>query len=226
MKLEYTIKDNQYVIIGDEENRYKVLQIDDSNLGNCQMLFNSYLSLLANEHDLKYAKEYIDQMFFSDGTTLIDGALINSAIQLFVKCFTNPAGKGRSQLNEKKVFNTYAQSIGKKNYLAQYYQFYNARRHSLAHDEDDYKDNIVGVTIDTQDGNPLEISYIRVRPRFLYKQNADLLKEMIVITLEFIKIKKQQIENKLIEHYKEKPNSEIAQYSALDCKGIDFSNSW
>lgn len=64
MNLKYTIKDNQYVVIGDEENRYKVLQIDDSNLGKYQMLFNGYLSLLANEHDLKYAKAYIDQMFF------------------------------------------------------------------------------------------------------------------------------------------------------------------
>lgn len=157
---------------------------------------------------------------------MIDGALINSAIQLFVKCFTNPAGKGRSQLNEKKVFDTYAQSIGKMNYLAQYYQFYNVRRHSLAHDEDNFKDNMIGITIDTQDSKLIEIAYIRVRPRFLYKQNADLLKEMIVITLEFIKIKKQQIENKLIEHYKEKPYSEIAQYSALNCKGMDLSYSW
>lgn len=80
-------------------------------------------------------------MYFYEGTTLIDGALINSAIQLFVKYFTNLSGKGRSQLYEK-VFGKYAQSIGKK-YLTQFNRFYNTRRRSRAHDDNDFKENMV-----------------------------------------------------------------------------------
>lgn len=226
MKFHYTIKDDQYVVIDDEDNRYKVYQIDDSNFGELHRLLNSYLSLLANEQDLNYAKAYINQMFFSEGTTLIDGALINSAIQLLVKCFTNPAGKGRSQLNEKKVFDRFAQSSVKKSYLTQYFDFYNMRRRSLAHDESDFKDNMVGVTVDTRDCKPVEIAYINMRRKFLYKQNADILKEMIAIALEFINEQKQQIENKLIEHYSAKPFSEISQYKLMDCKVIELSNCW
>lgn len=226
MKFHYMIKDDEYVVIDDEDSRYKVYQIDDSNLDGLQRLLNSYLSLLANENDLNYAKTYIDQMFFSENTTLIDGALINSAIQLLVKCFTNPAGKGRSQLDGKKVFETFAQGTGRRSYLAQYFDFYNVRRRSLAHDDSDFKDNMVGITIDIRDCKPVEIAYITLRRKFLYKQNADILKEMITIALEFIRGQKQTIENKLIEHYSAKPFSEILQYKLLDCKGIELSNSW
>lgn len=226
MRFQYTIKDNKYVVIGDENNRYKVYQIDDSNLGGLQKLLNNYLSLLANENDLKYARAYINQMFFSESTTLIDGALINSAIQILIKCFTNPSGKGRSQLDRKKVFDTFAKSTGRKSYLTQYLEFYNIRKQSLAHDDSDFKENIVGITMDTLDCKPVEISYIKVRRKFLYNQNADILKEMITIALEFVNNQKQKIENKLIEHYSMKPFSEISQYKLLDCNGIELSNSW
>jgi hypothetical protein len=224
--MKFQIKDDQYVVIDDKDNKYKIYQIDDSNLDGFQRLFNSYLSLLASEHDLTYARAYIDQMFFSENTTLIDGALINSAIQLLVKCFTNPGGKGRSQLDEKKVFDKYAQSTGRESYIKQYYDLYNARNRSLAHDDSDYKDNMVGITVDTRDCKPVEIAYINVRRKFLYKQNADILKVMIVIALEFINEQKQQIENKLLEHYRAKPFSEILQYKILECKGIESFNCW
>jgi len=226
MKFHYIIKDAKYVVIDDEDNRYKVYEIDDSNLGELQTMLKSYLSLLANENDLTYARAYINQMFFSEDTTLIDGALINSAIQLLVKCFTNPSGKGRSQLNEKKVFDTFAQGTGRKSYLTQYRDFYNVRRQSLAHDDSDFKDNIVGITIDTLDYKPVEIAYIKIRRKFLYNQNADILKEMITIALEFINDQKQKIENKLIEHYSAKSFSEISHYKLLNCKGIELTNSW
>lgn len=55
-------------------------------------------SLLAHKHDMDYAREYLQQMFFHKDTTLIDGALINSAIQLLVRCFSNPSCKGRGRL--------------------------------------------------------------------------------------------------------------------------------
>lgn len=226
MKLQYAIKDEHYVVIDDENDRYKVYQIDDSNLGELQGVFNSYLSLLANEQDIKYANAYINQMFFSEDSTLIDGALINSAIQLLVKCFTNSAGKGRAQLNHKKVFDDFAKGTGRKSYLSQYLEFYNIRRRSIAHDEIDFKDNIVGITVDMQDIKPVEIIYINVRRKFLYKQNADILKELLTITLEFINYQKQNIENRLMEHYKAKSFSEITQYKLLDCKDIELSNSW
>ena len=226
MKFDYEIKDDHYAVIGDEECKYKVYQIDDSNLGGIQGLFNRYLSLLANEHDLNYAEAYIDQMFFQIDTSLIDGALINSAIQLLVKCFTNPTGKGRSQLNAKKVFEIFTQNTGRINYLKQYTDFYDVRRRSLAHDDSDFKDNMVGITVDTQNCIPVEIAYIRVRRRFLYKQNADILKEMIKITLEYINVEKQQIEKKLVEHFNAKPFSEISDYELLGRKGIELSNCW
>lgn len=226
MKLQYNITNNQYKVIEDKDNRYKVYQIDESNLGELQGLFNNYVSLLANENDLTYARQYIDQMFFSDGTTLIDGALINSAIQLLIKCFTNGTGKGRSQLDARKVFDRFARDTGRASYIKQYNDFYNIRRRTLAHDENDFKDNIVGLTIDTQLCRPVDIAYIKVRRKFLYKQNANILKEMLTIALEFIGIQKQVLENKLIEHYSAIPISEISHYHLLNCKGIELSNSW
>lgn len=226
MEFKYTITDNQYTVMDDMDNRYKVYEINDSNLGELRGMFNSYLSLLANEYDLTYARQYIDQMFFSEGTTLIDGALINSSIQILIKCFTNPAGKGRSQLDAQKVFDKFAQSTGKANYMKQYNDFYNIRRRSLAHDEYDYKDNMVGLTVDTYNQKPVEIAYIKSRRKFLYKQNADILREMISITLEYIAGQKHKMEKILIEHYSQKPTSEILQYGILDCNGVELSNSW
>jgi hypothetical protein len=226
MNFKYTITDNQYTVIDDVDNRYIVYQINDSNLGELRGLFNSYISLLANENDLTYARQYIDQMFFSENTTLIDGALINSSIQILIKCFTNPAGKGRSQLDAQKVFDKFAQNTGRASYIKQYHDFYNIRIRSLAHDENDYKDNIVGLTVDTQNHKPVEIGYIKVRSKFLYKQNADILREMISVALEYINAQKQELEKRLIEHFSQKPISEILEYKILDCNGVELSNSW
>lgn len=50
MKFHYTVKDNQYVVTDDKDNRYKVYQIDEPKL---QGLLNRYLSLLANEQEIK-----------------------------------------------------------------------------------------------------------------------------------------------------------------------------
>ena len=106
----YTIEDNTIHVIGEE----KELSVYD--FGNWeQEIVSRYRALLAMKKDMEYAEAYLNQMFFAKDTSLIDGALINSSIQLLVKCFTNPSGRGRLNLDFKKVFRSYAQRIGECN---------------------------------------------------------------------------------------------------------------
>ena len=104
---QYTIRDNTVQV---ENHEHELTVLDFGNWESGKIGY--YKSLLAHKRDMEYAEAYLNQMFFGDSTSLIDGALINSAIQLLIKCFTNPSGKGRSKLDEVKVFRTFAQKIG------------------------------------------------------------------------------------------------------------------
>lgn len=227
-KLKYEIKDDKYKVSSDEKGQYKIVQLDTTNIGENEGIYNHYLKLLSYEQDIKYAKQYLQQMFFGENnsTTLIDGALINSSIQLLVKCFTNPAGKGRPGLDAKKVFDQYAMKTGKKSYIKQYMSFYDARTTVLAHDQATYLESMIGLTLDTLKSQPVDITYIAVRGQYLYKQNADILKEMLEIVFAYIKEQKQQVERKLLEYYGSKAFSEILCYKEIQVQGIELSNCW
>ena len=112
---KYEIREQRYKVHGDEKEQFIVYRITEEKLSDngIKGVYNNYLRLLAYDQDIEYAKAYIKQMFFGESTSLIDGALINSAIQLLVKCFTNPSGKGRPGLNATKVFQVYASEIGR-----------------------------------------------------------------------------------------------------------------
>ncbi|WP_339279457.1 hypothetical protein NYE40_05235 [Paenibacillus sp. FSL W8-1187] len=226
MQLTYTISVDQVVVNDDKDNRFKVFQIEDCNLGKLQGTLIRYQSLLASEHDLIYSRAYIDQMFYTVDSTLIDGALINSAIQLLVKCFSNPGGKGRSQIDAKQVFDSFAKSIGKNSYLKQFNDLRDIRNRTLAHDEGDFRDSKVGITVDVYTQKPVEIAQVYMRRKFLYKENAVILRDMITIAVEYISDQKQKIEKIMMDHYGTKSFSEISQYKLLDCKGADTYNVW
>lgn len=227
-ELKYEIKDGKYKVTNDEKGQYKIIQLNTTNSEDINGLCNRYLMLLSYEQDLKYANQYLVQMFFGENnsTTLIDGALINSSIQLLIKCFTNPSGKGRPGMDAKKVFEKYAMETGKKSYLKQYNQFYAARTKVLAHDQDTYLESMIGLTLDTIKCQPVEVAWISVRTRYLYKQNADILKEMLEIVLDYIKEQKEQIEKKILEYYGSKTFSEILSHEEMQVQDIEFSNYW
>ena len=98
-KYKYVIKNKTVQVIGYEDS-ITVYNIESWKPERV----NYYRSLLAHRRDMDYAKEYLNQMFFDENTTLIDGSLMNSAIQLLVRCFSNPRGEGRNNLNSVKVF--------------------------------------------------------------------------------------------------------------------------
>lgn len=87
-KYEYTIDDNTIQVISHEQE----LKVYDFGNWESEKILH-YKSLLAHKKDMEYAKEYLNQMFFQKDSSLIDGALINSAIQLLVKCFTSSKGE-------------------------------------------------------------------------------------------------------------------------------------
>ena len=224
--LEYEIRDGKYYVKDDTEKRYKVFQITEESMGTNKGMYNYYLSLLAHEKDFDYVKAYINQMFFGESTSLIDGALINSAIQLMVRCFTNPQGKGRNSLNETKVFHIHAQEMGKPSFINKYNQFFEARRKNLAHDEDAYKDNIIGLTFDLSENKPLEIQTISVRTGYLFKQNADDIVQMADIALDYIDKQKKSIEIKFMEYFANINNEMILKLEEVSLPEVIAINRW
>lgn len=219
---KYEIKNGKYCVIGDEKGVFNVYSIDDWNLP----LITRYKSFLAHKEDLKYANAYLDQMFFGEnnGTTLIDGALINSSIQLLIKCFTNGDGKGRKQLNYKKVYVTYAKTKGETDLERIYLQFYNARNKTIVHDENDYIDSIIGLTVNMETGEAEELSPLIIRRRYLYKQNKELLKKILDVALSYVDEQLEIMESSIIEMYKQ--GKYVGDMVVMKCDDIELSNCW
>ncbi|MBR3867835.1 MAG: hypothetical protein IKM66_00825 [Clostridia bacterium] len=160
-----------------------------------------YQSLCAHNRDLDYAKEYLKQMFFKSGTTLIDGALINSAIQLLIKCFSSPKKSGRKKLDSYKVFSKYAPSHGFEDMSAQFQKFYDARNNVLAHDQSDHKENIVAISVNAITGECIDVTNLTIRTNYLYKQNKDILMKLIDIAKSYVEKQCLDVETKIIERY-------------------------
>lgn len=168
-----------------------------------------YRALLAHKRDMDYAKEYLQQMFFHKDTTLIDGALINCAIQLLVRCFSNPSCKGRARLDSKKVFCKYAKKLGMDDMTKQFGQFYFARNHVIAHDQNDHNENIIGIVISKESGECIDVASLTMRTTYLYQQNKDILMKLISIVDSYIEQQLAEVESKIIDAYNSlviKPN--------------------
>ena len=136
--IKYEVTDNGYCAIAPNGN-YKVCEIIDFET----VLTTRYQELLSQKHDLNRATAFLDQMFFKEDTSLIDGALINTAIQLLVRCFTKSGNNDRMRFDEIKVFKKYAMQNGEEDLSEIYLKFYNARNKVISHDELNYTNNIV-----------------------------------------------------------------------------------
>ena len=227
-KFKYEIRNQKYMVCEDIENRYVVYEIKEELLSDRKVkgIYKDYLQLLSYEQDIEYAKAYVEQMFFSKDTSLIDGALINGAIQLLVKCFTNPSGKGRPGMDPTKVFHNYATEIGEKSYLKQYNQFYEARKTVIAHDQKDYLENKIGLTVDRKTCIPIEITYIKQKSHYLYKQNAEIMQKMLDIVLKYIQKEKIKREKILLDYFMSVSQKELNTYKEFKCDEIELSNVW
>lgn len=219
---KYEIKNGEYYVKGDEKGVFNVYSLNDWD----SPLIIRYKSFLAHKEDLKYANAYLEQMFFAEnnGTTLIDGALINSAIQLLIKCFTNGEGKGRAQLNYKRVFVTYAKAKCEDDLEKIYLQFYKARNKSIVHDENDYADSIIGLTVNMETGRAEELAALIVRRRYLYKQNRDLLKKILDVTRSYVDEQLETMENKIIQMYER--GEYMGEMRIMKCGELQLSNCW
>lgn len=218
-KYKYEIVDNTLKVV-DFENEIDVLDVTLWQID----IVNYYRALLAHKRDLEYAEAYLKQMFFNEGTSLIDGALINSAIQILVKCFSNPSNQGRRCLDSTKVFRKHAESIGEKDLTSLFAKFYEARNTVISHDQYNYKESIVGLAVNKSTGAAEEITELTIRIGYLYKQNQENLLRLIKVTLSYIETQMEEIQSKLIKQYNEatiKP-----ELKNVNCENITISNAW
>jgi len=173
---------------------------------------------------MDYAKAYLKQMFFQKETSLIDGALINSAIQLLVKCFSSQSGDGRRPLDCKKVFRTHAKTIGEGDLTKQFSQFYDARNHVLSHDQLNFKENIVGLAVDLKSNKAEEIAAVTIRTEYLYKENQKLLLRLINVVKSYIDDQMEQLGTKLVHEFNE--SSPRPLLNAVECENVPMATAW
>lgn len=217
-KLQYEFTGENFVV-KDCDEQFLILEIEGFEID----LTKRYRELLSQKHDLERAVAYLDQMFFQKDTTLIDGALINSAIQLLIRCFTHTSKDDRLKFDSTKVFRAFAQSIGEVDLTDKFDQFYNIRNKVLSHDELNYHNNIVGITIDSQ-GVAQDIAQITVSTTYVYKENRDLLKRLLNVAQNYAEEQLSAVEQILIDKYNEcvpKP-----KLSPIDPKKLGSLNSW
>ena len=216
---QYVIADNTVKVLGHEE---EFIVYDFNNWELQKVAY--YKSLLAAKKDMEYAKEYLNQMFFGESTSLIDGALINSAIQLLVRCFSNPSGKGRPNLNSVKVFRSFAKEIGEEDLTKQFSQFYDARNQIIAHDQLDYQENIIGLVVNQFSGLAEDIAELTIRTRHLYKNNQKLLLRMVDITIKYIEVQLNQLKKWFLEEYNKNPDKQ--KLDCIMCNTIPMATEW
>lgn len=218
---QYEFTDHGYVV-KDKEEQFLVLEIN----GFENELTKHYRELLSQKYDLDRANAYLDQMFFGRDSKLIDGALINSAIQLLVRCFTKTSREDRIKFDEVKVFGKYAESIGEERCIDQYRKFYDIRNKVLSHDELNYHNNIVGITVDLC-GNAQDIASITVNTHYVYKENRELLKHLINIAYKFAEEQVRNVEEILIEKYNAcEPKPLLHPIDISKLGSPDSWNSW
>lgn len=218
-KYDYTVADNTVKAVGFED----AITVFDLSSWKPDMI-NYYRALLAHKRDLEYAEAYLNQMLFQTDTSLIDGALINSAVQLLVKCFSNPNNMGRCCLDSKKVFRKYAKDIGEQDLTGLFSKFYDARNTVICHDQYNYKENIVGLAVNKTTGTAEEIAEITVRTGYLYKQNQEILLRLIRVALSYLETKREEIKRKLIAEYNEATTK--PELNLVVCENIPLATSW
>lgn len=217
-KFKYTFVQDK-CCVEEHEDEYLVLDIGD----NCENLARYFKTLMSHKHDLERAEACLDQMFFQDCSSLIDDSLINTAIQLLVKCFSNPSGKGRTNLDSCKVFRIFAKKIGEKDLTELFSDFYNARNKTISHDEKGFIDNAIGITVDIVSGKAVDITAITVRKVFLFKENQQNLKKLIFVAKKYVDFQCDCVGNKMLEWYN---NSGRIDLPTLDCSGFVRTNIW
>lgn len=216
---QYTIEDNTVQVVGHE---HEMLVCDMSSWEPEKT--NRYRTLLAHKKDMEYAQAYLNQMFLKTDTTLIDGALINAAIQLLVKCFSNPSQKGRRKLDSKKVFRSFAKRIGEDDLTSQFDQFYRARNKVLSHDEHDFKENIVGLVVDQRTGAAVDMAEITIRTHYLFAENQKLLLRLVSIVLAYLDDQMETLKALLITDFnseRDKP-----ELRSIICENVPISTAW
>ena len=216
---QYIIKDNTVQV---ENHEHELTVLDFGNWESGKICY--YKSLLAHRRDMEYAEAYLKQMFFCDSTSLVDGALINSAIQLLIKCFTNPSGKGRSKLDEVKVFRTFAQKIGEVDFTRQFSQYYDARNHVISHDQMNFTENIIGLVVNSTDGSAEDIAELTIRTGYLYKQNQETLLRMVQVVLKYLDEQIIGLKQSLLEEYNGLPGK--PDLTKICCENIPIAKSW
>ena len=218
-RYSYTIKDHT-VRVDHHEAEFTVYDIASWKPEIAQY----YQTLLAHSRSLDYAKEYLGQMFFQKDTSLIDGALINSAIQLLVKCFSNPSNKGSRCLDRIKVFRKFAIEIGEEDLCEIFDRFYQIRNQFIAHNQYDFKENIVGLTVENETGTAKEIAELTIQTGFLYQQNKKILLRLIHVVECYVNSQLKNLQDKIVEEYNAcqiKP--ELTQ---VQCEEITMQTAW
>ena len=197
--LEYDYSQNYVMVKGDNSN-YSVLEYRDKS-----PIVKRYKAMTACEWDVNYAIACLDQMFFHENTSLIDGCLINTSILILIRLFSNPRNKGRVCFEPTKVLKTFSKQKGFKDYSNTFRQFYDARNQIIAHDQRDFKENLIGITVDKRSNKAIDLCPIAIRTRFLYKENQQLLKEIFEVIKLYVSDQLDQLKSKLIEEYNAQP---------------------
>lgn len=218
-EFNYIVVGNRYFVKG-RENDYIVYNIGEY----CPELAKQYRIMMAHKHDLDRAYACLEQMFFNSNTSLIDDSLINTAIQLLVKCFSNPSNKGRKKLDFVKVFRSFSNSIGESDFTQQFSKFYDARNEVISHDQAGFFENLIGITIDIDKNIAVDIMDITLRTDFLYKQNQVLLQQIISVAQKYVTAQLDQIKKKIIEWYN--TNSDVLTLSPFEQPDVERYNAW
>lgn len=210
---------------------YKVLNIqsNDPNHVICDIaawkpeLYAYMQELLSQEKDLDYAEAALKQMFFGESTSLVDGVLINSAIERLTKCFEKSKGS-RPKLDAVKVFRTYAKEIGEQDLTITYESCRKARNTVIAHDQDTYLESGVGIVVDLKTRRAMDVVGYSVQTKYLYRENQKTLFRLVTVAKKYIEKQKMEVRDRLIADY----NREQPQLTEMKMpeKDILFDHAW
>lgn len=195
--IKYKISNNRYYIESPKEGMkmYYIEKGPEKLVKRLKSFLGHKLDLIKGKTNIKwiledqnpYGKEYVNQI------------LIDSTIQLLIKCYSSTKNNGRIQLNSNQVFNNFS---NQKDHLIEYFNLYKDQRNQIiSHDEKNYLDHQLYIVLNDL-GEVNDLRLIGKHMHFFTEDTIRILSDLLDISINYCNEQINKVKEKIKQEFK------------------------
>ena len=173
--------------------------------------FRGLYSHILIKIDLENAITYLERAIVEDDYSIKDG-LFRIAVISYAKCFSASKRGGRSPLNAEKIYK------GNKEDIYHHKCFVEMRNKYFAHDEKDFKDAMVGLLLNVDSREYVEIIDVALRGEFAFEATLKILRVLCEKNLDEVEIMIKNDKESLRAYFDEKNFCDLEKYPEINLK--------